>query len=89
MVARIACTGCVLLLAAAGFFGAAPAPGGPFDPLGILALVLSGVIWFGWDMIQASYAYRDEICPGRGAGFLLTTERLGPVLVDRLVRKTD
>jgi hypothetical protein len=88
MVARIFCTGLVLLLGIGGFFGDAPAAGGPLNPFGILALTLSGVIWFGWEMIQDAYAYREEICPAnRGSAYLMTV-RLGPVLVNRLVRKS-
>jgi hypothetical protein len=86
MIVRIICTGFVLLLGLGGFLGWGPAPGGPFNPFGILALLVSGVVWFGWDMIQDAYAYREEVCPNRGNAFLQTV-RLGPVLVGGLVRK--
>ena len=85
MLARIACTGFVLLVGLGGFAGWGAAPGGPLNPLGILALAISGVIWFGWDIIQASYAYREEICPSNRGRAFLPTVRLGPVLVHRLV----
>ncbi|HTZ38279.1 MAG TPA: hypothetical protein VMB84_19805, partial [Stellaceae bacterium] len=58
----------------------------PLSPFGLLFLALSGVVWFGWDAIGAAYAYREEICPNRGRAFLQTV-RLGPVLVNRLVRR--
>jgi hypothetical protein len=85
MVARILCTLAALGLAAFGFF-ANPENIGPLAPFGILFLVLSGVVWFAWDMIGAAYAYREEICPNNGRAFLQTV-RLGPVLVGGLVRK--
>jgi hypothetical protein len=87
MIARIASTAFLLLMAAAGFFGAAPTAGGPLNPFGILLLALAGVIWFGWDVIVDAYAYREEICPpNRGRAYLMIV-RLGPVLVNTLVRK--
>jgi hypothetical protein len=86
MLGRIVSTGSVLLLGLGGFFGLGPAPGGPLNPIGIVALGLSGVIWFGWEMIGDAYAYREEVCPSRGQGFLQTV-RLGPVLVGGLIRR--
>ena len=85
MVARILCTAAALLLALFGFF-ANPVIAHPLAPFGILFLMLSGVIWFAWDVIGAAYAYREEICPNNGRAFLQTV-RLGPVLVNGLVRK--
>jgi hypothetical protein len=85
MVARILATGAALLLAAFGFFGN-PATVDPLSPFGIVFLLVSGVIWFGWHMIQDAYAYREEIVPNHGRAFLQTV-RLGPVFVSRLVRK--
>jgi hypothetical protein len=87
MIARILCTAAALLLAGFGFF-ANPVLADPLSPFGILFLLMSGVVWFGWDAICASYAYREEICPNKGRAFLQTV-RLGPVLVNRLVRKND
>ena len=87
MAARIACTAAALLLAGFGFFGN-PMLATPLSPFGILFLVLSGVIWFGWNMIQDAYAFREEVCPNNGRAFLQTV-RLGPVLVNGLVRKGD
>jgi hypothetical protein len=87
VIARIIWTAILLLLAAGGFFGAAPVPAGPLNPFGILLLALSGVVWFGWEAIGDAYAYREEICPpNRGRAYLMIV-RLGPVLVNRLVRK--
>jgi hypothetical protein len=60
MLARIGCTGLVLLLAAANFLGGVLLPPGPFNPFGIMFLALSGAFWFGWETIQDSYAYQDE-----------------------------
>jgi hypothetical protein len=85
MVARIFCTAAALGLAVFGFFGN-PVAADPLSPFGILFLVMSGVVWFGWDAIRDSYAYREEICPNNGRAFLQTV-RLGPVFVSRLVRK--
>jgi hypothetical protein len=85
MIARILCTGAALALAAVGFFGG-EGPVELLNPFGILFLFLSGTVWFAWDMIGDAYAYREEICPNRGRAFLQSV-RLGPVLVNGLVRK--
>ncbi|HXC30611.1 MAG TPA: hypothetical protein VNV38_21850 [Stellaceae bacterium] len=87
MVARIFCTGAALALAGFGFFDS-PIAANPLSPFGILFLLISGVVWFGWDAICDSYAYREEICPNQGRAFLQTV-RLGPVLVTRLIRKGE
>ena len=88
MAARIFCTGAALLLAAIGFF-ANPVMATPLSPFGILLLAISGIVWFGWDVIRDAYAYREEICPNNGRAFLQTV-RLGPVTVNWMVRrKTD
>ena len=60
MFARIACTGLVLLLAAAAFFGGVPLPPGPFNPFGVVLLALAGALWFGWSTVQDAYAYQEE-----------------------------
>ena len=83
MLARLLCTATALGLSAFGFF-ASPGIANPLSPFGILMLLVSGVVWFGWDAIRESYAYREEICPNSGRAFLQTV-RLGPVLVNRLV----
>ena len=85
MVARILCTAAALLLSGFGFFGN-PVMANPLSPFGIMMLVISGIVWFGWDAIRDSYAYREEVCPNNGRAFLQTV-RLGPVLVNRLVGK--
>ena len=85
MVTRLFCTGAALGLSAFGFF-ANPEAVTPFSPFGIVFLAVSGVIWLGWEAIRASYAYRDEISPNSGHAFL-QAERLGPLTVDRLVRR--
>lgn len=87
MIARIFCTAAPLALSGFGFFGN-PVSANALSPFGILMLAVSGVVWFGWDAIHASYAYREEICPNNGRAFLQTV-RLGPVLVNRLVKKAD
>ena len=88
MVARILCTAAALALSAFGFFGNPVLLADPLSPFGILLLLVSGVVWFGWDAIRDAYAYREEICPNNGRAFLQTV-RLGPVLVNRLIRKSD
>jgi len=87
MIARLLCTAAALSLAGFGFF-ANPVLANPLSPFGILFLLVSGIVWFGWDAIRASYAYREEICPSNGSAFLQTV-RLGPVLISRLVRKGE
>jgi hypothetical protein len=83
---RIFATGAALLLAGFGFFGNPVLVADPLSPFGIVFLLVSGVVWFAWDMIGDAYAYREEICPNHGRAFLQTV-RLGPVLVGGLVRK--
>ena len=85
MLARILCTAAALGLSGFGFFDNPVLPN-PLSPFGILFLMVSGVVWFGWDMIRDAYAYREEVCPNNGRAFLQTV-RLGPVLVNRLVGK--
>lgn len=85
MVGRFFCTGAALLLSAFGFF-ANPVAANPLSPFGIVFLLVSGVVWFGWEMIQDAYAYREEIAPNNARAFLQTV-RLGPVFVSRLVRR--
>ena len=87
MIARMRCTAAAIGGSAVGFF-ADPVLANPLSPFGIVFLLVSGVIWFGWDAIGDSYAYREEICPNNGRAFLQTV-RLGPVLVNRLVRKGE
>jgi hypothetical protein len=87
MAARILCTAASLLLSGFGFF-ANPVFANPLSPFGIMFLLMSGIVWFGWDAIRDSYAYREEICPNNGRAFLQTV-RLGPVMVNRLVRNAD
>jgi hypothetical protein len=60
MIARFGCTALTLLLAAGNFLGGVLLPPGPLNPFGIAFLALSGVFWFGWDMIQDSHAYQEE-----------------------------
>jgi hypothetical protein len=87
MIARIFCTGASLGLSGFGFFGN-PVSADPLSAFGVLFLVISGIVWFGWNAICDSYAYREELCPNNGRAFLQTV-RLGPVLVNGLVRKGD
>ena len=80
MISRIVCTGLILLFAGGNFFSDVLLPPGPMNPFGIVFLALSGVIWFGWDMIRDAYAYQEE---RRGAGEHIPDPmlvRLGPVL---------
>ena len=87
MIARILCTGAALALSGFGFFGDAMLAN-PLSPFGILFLMVSGVVWFGWNAICDSYAYREEVCPNNGRSFLQTV-RLGPVLASGLIRKGE
>ncbi|HXP06346.1 MAG TPA: hypothetical protein VN808_19695 [Stellaceae bacterium] len=85
MAARILCTAAALALSAFGFLGN-PVIANPLSPFGIVFLMISGVVWFGWEMFCDAYDYREEICPNNGHAFLETV-RLGPVFVSQLVRK--
>ena len=85
MIARVFCTAAALGLSGFGFFGA-PTAADPLSPFGIVFLLVSGLVWLGWEMIGDAYAYREEVCPNSGRAFLQTV-RLGPVLVGGLVRR--
>lgn len=61
MAVRILLTVATLLLAAGGFFGAAPGPTGPLNPFGILFLFVSGVIWLAWDQVREAFADRLDV----------------------------
>lgn len=79
MIGRIIVTGVMLVLAAGAFFGAAPVPASPLNPLGILFLTIAGVIWFAWEIICEGFAY------GAGSGDdgarLPLVARFGPVFI--------
>ena len=87
MLARVMMTGAVLSVSALDFFDGSVTIE-PMNPLGILFLALSGVIWFSWEMFRDAYAYREEICPNQGHAFL-QAERLGPAQVHGLVRREN
>jgi hypothetical protein len=87
MIARILCTGAALGLSGFGFFDN-PVSANPLSPFGILFLLMSGIVWFGWEAICDAYAYREEVRPNNGRAFLQTV-RLGPVLVNRLIKKGE
>jgi len=57
MIARIACTGAVLLVAAAAFLGYGPAPAG-VNAVGVALCIGAAIVWFGW---PAGYSYRREL----------------------------
>lgn len=54
MIARIVCTGAVLLVATAAFLGYGPAPTGVNAP-GVILCLGAAVVWFGW---TPGYSYR-------------------------------
>jgi hypothetical protein len=60
MITRMLVTAMLLLMAAANFFGGVLLPPGPINPFGALFLALSGVFWFGWEMIRDSHADQEE-----------------------------
>jgi hypothetical protein len=82
MAARLLWTAVTLLFAAGGFFGAAPTPANPLNPFGILFLVLSGLIWFGWNTIRSTFRGTARAQPHE-APFLLS--RLGPFHLQKLI----
>lgn len=82
MAARVFWTAVTLLFAAGGFFGAAPTPASPLNPFGILFLVLSGIIWFGWETIRSTFSGAARAQPHE-APFLLS--RLGPFHMQKLI----
>ncbi|HUN44235.1 MAG TPA: hypothetical protein VMU81_28420 [Acetobacteraceae bacterium] len=56
MIAGIACTVAVLLLACTALLGYGPAPAGVNTP-GIVLCIGAAIVWFGW---PAGYSYRRE-----------------------------
>ena len=56
MIARVACTVAVLLVAAIAFLGYGPAPAGVNTP-GVALCIGAAIVWFGW---PAGYSYRRE-----------------------------
>jgi hypothetical protein len=60
VLARLAFTALMLLLAAANFLGGVVLPPGPLNPFGLMCLAASGAIWFGWEVIEDAYAYQEE-----------------------------
>jgi hypothetical protein len=79
MVVRIIVTSVMLALAAGAFFGAAPIPANPLNPLGILFLTIAGVIWFAWDVIREGFSYGAG--SGRDGTELPLLARFGPVFI--------
>ncbi len=55
MIAKITATAISLLLAAGAFWGDALGAGHVFNPFGILFLLLTAIIWFGWGPIHDGY----------------------------------
>jgi hypothetical protein len=58
MARRISFTVLALLLAAAAFYGADPAPS--VNLFGVLFLFCAVVVWFFWEEIQAGYAHLED-----------------------------
>ncbi|HYM71817.1 MAG TPA: hypothetical protein VET89_02470 [Stellaceae bacterium] len=80
-IARFISTAGALLLAIGGFFGTTPAD--PLNPFGLLFLVLSGVVWLGWEGIWNAYSYAEE-SRERSDPILL---RMAPFLVIKAGRR--
>ena len=76
MIARILCTGAVLLLAGAAFLGYGPAPAGVNSP-GVILCIGAALVWFGW---SAGYSYRRETSRLKGKRPDLITIGGGPLL---------
>ncbi|HZT87318.1 MAG TPA: hypothetical protein VFA12_05065 [Stellaceae bacterium] len=79
MAGRIVATALLILLAIGGFFGAGPTPASPLNPSGILFLVLSGVVWFAWELVSESFAAARD-------GGDIQIIRLAPLLIVRSMR---
>ena len=86
MIARIVSTLSILALAAGAFLGAAPTPASPLNPLGILFLAISGVVWLAWKEFREGFAY----APGDKGGVQLPLlVRFGPVALTGIVNKSE
>lgn len=83
MVRRVFFTMLSLLLAAAAFSGADPAP--DVNLFGVLFLFFAFVAWFHWKEIQAGYAYHADKGDKGNAHIPLMIVRLGPMLIRELV----
>lgn len=72
-----------LVLAAAAFCGADPAP--DVNLFGVLFLFFAFVAWFHWNDIQAGYAYHADRGEPSHPTIPLMVVRLGPMLIRELV----
>jgi hypothetical protein len=63
-----------LLLAAGGFLGAGPTPGGPFNPFGWLFVGLAALVWFEWAPIKAGLDQRPGLFDAFTRNILGTTK---------------
>ena len=83
MVRRVLFTILALVLAAAAFFGADPAP--DVNLFGVVFLIFAFIVWFHWKEIQAGYAYHADSGDKGNAHIPLMVVRLGPMLIRELV----
>jgi hypothetical protein len=60
MAGRIISTTIMFLLAVYAFWGDALGVGRVFNPFGVLFLILTGLVWFKWDLIRASFKSAKE-----------------------------
>ena len=78
MIARTFFTVAALLLAAGGFLGESPLPGGRIDLSGILFLFVAIITWFEWETVRDGF---------RNSGNPMLLGRLAPLLEQLPYRK--
>ncbi|HTW54667.1 MAG TPA: hypothetical protein VME45_22450 [Stellaceae bacterium] len=75
MALRLIIVTLALLLAAGGFLGAGPTPGGPFNPFGWLFVGLAALVWLEWKPMQAGLDQRTGVMDAFTRNILGTRER--------------
>lgn len=85
MARRVFFTGVALLLAVAAFCGADPEM--DVNLFGVLFLFAAFVVWFGWDEIQAGYAYLEDQGRPRKVPSGLMFIRFAPMLLREVTGK--
>ena len=85
MARRLLFTGIALLLSAAAFAGADPAP--DVNLFGVMFLFIAFIVWFYWKDIEAGYSYLEEAGVPRYESSGLMFIRFAPMYLRELTGK--
>ena len=75
MALRLIIVTLALLLAAGGFLGAGPTPGGPFNPFGWLFVGLAALVWLEWEPMKAGLEQRPGLFDALTRNIIGATKR--------------